>query len=414
LQIQFVYRTTAEYRQGVFVTMYAEKIILLSQKLVMLSLADDDKDKKRLKEEIAALNSELSEGEQKTVCCGFLKFTKKEISKMPTKFRKEFRIDGCSAHVRKRCDERYRCSYEIRYRRNGYNITASAKTLEEAKKKFIEKLRQADRGEQSQGKVPTSFDGFARFWFDNFHKRNVNEFNFEKNVRLYETVILPKIGKTPIKAINAKDIQDVLDGYTAAQKFRTAESIFSLFNQILKAAVKFNLIAFNPAEMVYHKKHKRKHGKALTIAEEKILLSSVAGTKFETMFAIALYTGLRPNEYKSVQIDGQMIIARNSKRKNGEIAYKRIPILKMLKPYLENADKIEWANYETIREKFKEILPNHLLYDLRTTFYTRCEMFGVAPSARDEMVGHSSGVLNETYTDLPDEFLIEEAKKLEW
>lgn len=59
-------------------------------------------------------------------------------------------------------------------------------------------------------------------------------------------------------------------------------------------------------------------------------------------------------------------------------------------------------------------IPTHTLKDLRTTFYTRCEMFGVAESARDEMVGHSGGKLKKTYTDLPDEYLLEEAKKLVW
>ena len=41
--------------------MNAEQIILLSQKLVMLSLANDNNEKKRLENEIALLNSELSD-----------------------------------------------------------------------------------------------------------------------------------------------------------------------------------------------------------------------------------------------------------------------------------------------------------------------------------------------------------------
>ena len=56
----------------------------------------------------------------------------------------------------------------------------------------------------------------------------------------------------------------------------------------------------------------------------------------------------------------------------------------------------------------------HIFYDLRTTFYTRCEECGVAPPARDEFVGHSSSVLNATYTDLSDEYLLKEGEKLVW
>ena len=66
--------------------MNAEKMILLSQKLVMLSLAKDNDERKRLESEIALLNSQLSDSatsEQLTVFCRPLKFTDKEISKMP-------------------------------------------------------------------------------------------------------------------------------------------------------------------------------------------------------------------------------------------------------------------------------------------------------------------------------------------
>ena len=60
-------------------------------------------------------------------------------------------------------------------------------------------------------------------------------------------------------------------------------------------------------------------------------------------------------------------------------------------------------------------LPNHKLYDLRTTFYTRCDEYGVAAPARDEFVGHSGGALTNAYRDLSDEYLLKEGKKLdEW
>lgn len=337
---------------------------------------------------------------------------------MPKTFRKEFRVEGCTAHVRKRCDDRYRCSYEIRYRRNGYNVTASARTLEEAKLRFIEKLHQADKqvnNKKTSGadqRVPTTFNEFAVYWLDNFHKRKVVAKNYDNAKRLFKSKLLSRFTGIQIKNINAKDIQDVLD--SEIDHPRTAEDLNGLLNQIFTYAVKFGLITHNPVELTFRKPHKRKHGKALTLEEETLLLSATAGTKYQQMFAVALYTGLRPNEYKSATIDGNMIVAINSKRRYGEIEYKRIPVIKKLKPYLIGVDKITWVKYEKIRAKFKEILPNHILYDLRTTFYTRCEMCGVAEVAKNEMVGHSNGKLPDTYLDLSDEYLIKEAEKLDW
>jgi len=387
----------------------------------MLSLTDDTAERERLTKEIAALNAELTESaesNEKTVCCGLLKFTDKEISKMPKRFRKEFRVEGCTARVRKRCDDRYRCSYEIRYRRNGYNVTASARTLEEAKQKFIEKLRQADKVRPLNnmlGKtIPTKFNEFAYFWFEHFHKRKVAERTYKNDMWRFRRALEQPFNNKTLRNVNAIEIQQILDDFTAQGKGKTADEVRSLLNQILGCAVKFGLIQHNPVQMVFHKQHERKHGSALTLEEERLLLEATAGTHYQLMFAIALYTGLRPNEYKTVEIKGDMIIAKNSKRKNGEIATKRIPIIKMLKPYLDGVQEIKWVSLKYLREKFNSILPNHILYDLRTTFYTHCVTCGVSQSAINEMVGHSGGVLKDTYTDLPDEYLLEEAKKLVW
>lgn len=95
------------------------------------------------------------------------------------------------------------------------------------------------------------------------------------------------------------------------------------------------------------------------------------------MFAVGLYTGMRPNEYKTTKIEGEFIVANNSKRKNGKVELKRIPINPMLKPYLKNVTDLSFVRLEAMRIKIKEILPNHKLYDLRTTFYTRCTECGV-------------------------------------
>lgn len=72
------------------------------------------------------------------------KFTKQEILKMPKQFRKDFRTAGCSAHILRRKSGKNNWNYMIRYRKNGYNILASSNNLEEAKRKFIEKLCEAD------------------------------------------------------------------------------------------------------------------------------------------------------------------------------------------------------------------------------------------------------------------------------
>ena len=170
----------------------------------------------------------------------------------------------------------------------------------------------------------------------------------------------------------------------------------------------------NPLTLVVKMKHECKHGTALTKDEERLLLQAYPNTKYQIIFALALYTGLRPNEYNTAKIEGQFIVAVNSKRKNKRVEYKKIPITPMLAPYLQGIEQLEANNRDVLREKFKAILPNHILYDMRTTFYSRCKECGIADAARDEFVGHSLGALGNAYTDLSDEYLLKEGAKFKY
>ena len=123
---------------------------------------------------------------------------------------------------------------------------------------------------------------------------------------------------------------------------------------------------------------------------------------------------MRPNEYKTAKIDGAFIVAVNSKRKTKKVEYKKIPITPMLAPYISGITELSFVRLEYMRNKMRAILPDHRLYDLRTTFYTRCEECGVAEVAKKRFVGHSLGKLGDTYTDLSDEFLLSEGKKLHY
>lgn len=351
---------------------------------------------------------------KKTEMSELLEFTQKEISKMPKQFKTLFKTNGVRAHVRKRIRNNS-INYEIRFRAADYNISASGVTLEEAKHNFIRKLQDRQNGIKPVAPdIPKVFDKFVMYYFEKFRKRKVNAKTYSNDLSRLNKHIMPRFGKYLLKDITPTMCQDLIDDITATGKGKTAEEIFSLLNCTFKTAIKHNLIVHNPLDIVIHDKHEREHGKALTIDEENLLLSTAA-EPFKTIFAIMLYTGIRPNEYETIKIIGNMIHANNSKRHGGKVGTKRIPITPMLKHYLSLDSSVPQIPVYTIRRAFNAILgESHKLYDLRTTFYTRCKMCEIAPAARDEFFGHSSGILGNTYTDLPDDYLLKEGQKLEY
>lgn len=342
-----------------------------------------------------------------------LKFTDKEINLMPKTFKKEFRADGCTAHVRKRKVGKKAFSYEIRYRRNGYNITITNKNLDTAKRLFIEKLKTATPTVKKVNSL-SNLHTFTVYFFEKFRLPKVSTLTYNTDWHRYKNYIQPAFGDKHFNEITPEHCQNLINDITSQGKGKTAEEIYSILSIIFKGAIAHGFMEKNPLALVVKTKHQSKHGKALTKEEETLLLEAYPNTKYQTLFALALYTGLRPNEYNTAKIEGQFIIAVNSKRKNKRIEYKKIPITPMLAPYVQGVDSFENINRDVIREKFKAILPKHMLYDMRTTFYSRLKECGIADAARDEFVGHSLGALGNAYTDLSDEYLLKEGAKFKY
>lgn len=357
-------------------------------------------------------NTELSENR-------LLLFTDKEIMKMPKTFRKSFRLQGKTVHYRLRTDGRYNKSYEIRYAKKPFSknpISASGTTLAAAKANFIKKLTELMPVVEAEANaiptIPTDFDGFAMYWLENFHKRKVCTETYKKSILRYRNYIEPVLGNYKLGQISAVMIQRLLDDLS--NRHRVEEDTYSMLNQIFAAAVKHGIIKLNPVGMVFHKNGDRKHGTLIDKDEEQRLLQAYAGLPEQIVFAVMLYTGLRPNEYSTAVIDGEFIKAKNSKRKNGKQEVKRIPITQMLRPYLNRISELPPYNMKTLDRKFKAVLPNHKLYDMRTTFQTRCTECGVAEVAIGLFMGNSIGALKKAYTDVSEDYLLREGSKIKY
>ena len=353
---------------------------------------------------------------------GFVEFTQKEIKQMPIHFSRLIIVQKRRCRLRLHKSGEKTTTYEIRFRRDGYEISACGKTIELAKAKFIEKLKTARPKENktnTQPVIPSILKEFTLYYFEKFRKPKVSEITYKNDFSRLRKHIFPAFGEKEITNVTPADCEELLNNLKSQGKGKTADDVHSLLSAIFKGAIAHGIIERNPLLIVPHSQHERQHGKSLTAIEERELFKRVNGTPYEIFYALALYCGLRPNELKTSRIEGEFIIAVNSKRKNKKVAYKKIPICKRLAYYLQKIDNdlsnLDWRAEKTLSMRFPTFCPGHKLYDLRTTFYSKCKELGIADAARDEFVGHSLGVLGNTYTHLSDEYLLSEGKKLnEW
>ncbi|MBQ8284158.1 MAG: hypothetical protein IJX75_03600 [Clostridia bacterium] len=369
----------------------------------------------RIKEAKEEQEATIDAGTSAEIEQSFVEFTDKEIQQMPITFNKIITINRKCCHIRKHQSGENTTTYEIRFRRDGYDISACGKTIELAKAKMLKKMRTAkkkDKNDKTYNGVPMTFNAFAMYYFENFRREKVAAITFKADMYRYNLHIKPHFDEMRLSKITPLDCKRLLDKVKAEGKGKTADELYSLMSIIFKGAIAHGIIQRNPLDVVFHIQHETESGSALTKVEEEMLFKNMKGDNYRTAAALVLYCGLRPNELQYARIAGDFIETVNSKRKHKKTEYKKIPIIERLRPFLPEDGIFEKVNLELLREKVRLALPNHKLYDLRTTFYSRCKELGVTEHALKEFAGHSLGALGNAYTDLSDEYLLSEGKKL--
>ena len=343
-------------------------------------------------------------------------FTQKEISKMAKTFKKEFIGNGLAAHVLKRDLYKKAVYYIIRYRRNGYEIQVGATTLEEAKEKFLEATRAENiekyRKKEKRAKKNT-FLFVTQEWLE-FKKDKLNP-RTHKNYESYcQRYLYPVLGDMDISVIKTIDI----NGIMTKVEGRVYEDLRVVLNSVFKYALASGTITHNPMLLIPFKKAERNNRRAMTEDEVKKMierLNTDEYSDYKRTFLILLFFGLRPCELEDAHFEGNFLIARNAKRKNGKIEYKKIPICKQAREMLDLDAPVEALHRTDVLNRiFKRIMEDEEVtqYFLRHTFATVCQQY-VRPDIVDIWMGDSSErLVGRVYTHFPDKFMVEQMQNV--
>ena len=343
-------------------------------------------------------------------------FSQKEISKMDKTFRKEFIANGMVAHVIKRRRGKNAIVYEIRYRRNGFDISATSANLDEAKRRFL-KMTMPDELENHRKKnyagAKNSFRFITNEWLE-FKKDKLNA-RTHKNYESYSMRYLyPVLGDLMISQIKTIDINKIMSQVEG----RVYEDLRVILNSVFKYALASGIITHNPMLLIPFKKAERNSRRALTEEEVKKMIERLNMDEYndyKRTFLILLFFGLRPCELEDARFEGNFLVARNAKRKNGKIEYKKIPICKQAREMLDlNAPVESLHRTDVLNRIFKRIMDDEEVtqYFLRHTFATVCQQY-VRPDIVDIWMGDSSErLVGRVYTHFPDKFMIEQMQNV--
>ena len=339
-----------------------------------------------------------------------LHFTYKEIKNMATTFKKVFIANGLCAHVLKKPSGKNSYCYEIRYRSNGYDIRAYSTDLTKAKELFIAKTTAQEIEKYRIKDKKTTGNLFCHI-FEQWHQYKYGTL-CEKEHKRFRTNFynLPEeLRNKPINAITTLDLDKVMKEV----KPRKYEELRTLFNGIFKYAMASGILTHNPVALIKFKRSERQTRGALSEDEIKAFLGRVKAAKYDSIrqFAYVLYFfGLRPCEIdQETHREGEFLIARNRKRKNGKIEYKKIPIptqaqglIDWDKPLTTNLHRLK------INDTMKELLDGKTAYYLRHTFATTCQQY-IRPDIVDIWMGDSpTRLVGRVYTHFPDKFMREQ------
>ncbi len=352
-----------------------------------------------------------------------LLFTDKEVSKMPRRFRKIFRTNKQTAHVRRKDGD----VYEIRMQIDGHRITASAKYLDLAKERFIKKLREYNEHGATSKKegasrligAPLTVAEYALHYLETFKRPNISEKHFTNLCGIVRRHIARFFGGTLMRDITATDCQKLLNELSEEGKGRTVEEVKNLLSWVSATAVADSII---PADVMAHVQtvpHRRTVGKSIPREHIRAFLAHEPQDRAELCLRLLIYTGMRPCELGRLTFDEKGFVSIvTAKRKKWEAQdVRRIPLHPAILPDVEKIRAALPVALVLLERAFRRYFPpEYRLYDLRHTFTTIAQQSHCYKPWVDYVTGHKANgnTTDKVYTHWEDDWQREEMAKIEF
>jgi len=183
----------------------------------------------------------------------------------------------------------------------------SGKTQKEVREKMQAAAVELNNGtykEPSKMTVGEWLDTWSENYLGGVKPRTVDI--YKSDIRLY---IKPALGAIRLEALTTHMIQNFYNGLSKerdgkpALAAKTVKTIHGVFHHALKQAVANGLIRFNPAEACTLPRIEKKELKPLDEEEITKFLTAIKGHRYEDIYLVTLFTGLREGEVMGLTWD---------------------------------------------------------------------------------------------------------------
>jgi len=281
-----------------------------------------------------------------------------------------------------------------------------------------------------------TFRDFAKLYLKS--KEHLKTYNETQNIVNHQ--LLPIFGDMLVVDIKRSDVKKWVDMRLNEISPNRMKNLMGIVKNILQIAIEYEEITSNPVDNISLPKHQKSREMLPFKPEEiELLLDNCDIQWFKNYLAVAVYTGMRPGEIIALRVDDvnlkEMYINVDKRIKKGvedtpktKSGIRKIPIFKVLVPYLQNqielakkinsqylfftkrgtafysADKLHSYWYNLLE---KVNIKKRVMYNTRHTFATMMIKKGVDMFTVSQTLGHKN--IHETLTNyakyLPEENL---------
>lgn len=171
------------------------------------------------------------------------------------------------------------------------------KTQKEVRQKLSEIAVQVDEGnylEPSKMKISAWLD----LWLKTYIEPVLKPYTVASYKNACDHYIKPTLGNIALGQLHAIQIQQLYNSLQSEHDLsaKTVKNIHGIFHHALEQAVKMEMIKSNPSDLCTLPKVRRKEFHPMEEKDIAAFLKVIKGTRFENVYMVTLFTGMRQGE----------------------------------------------------------------------------------------------------------------------